>query len=333
MVHELLIQFRTNMSEESQPSFPMVSVVIPVRNCREYIDQAVLSVLGQSYGNFELLVIDDGSDDDDYTRLGAMDPRIQVVRLSGCGVSKARNVGMEKARGRYIAFLDADDVWFPGKLEAQIQYLDRNPSVGVVFGGFVRWVADEAGQFQPASELVTTVPADSGCDPSRSGWLYLRLINGLLVGMNTAVVRRSLYEAIGGFNESMRQAEDYDFWLKASRLMEMHSLVGAVALYRIHSASAMHRLSVHSGLAYLLQSARLRWGLTQNDGLTMSERQFSQRLGSVYFDHGYSHYWHGSLSVAQEAFWRSMVGRYRVGKSIAYLILIYFSQFKKKLLS
>lgn len=321
------------MSEENQAFSPIVSVIIPVRNCREYIDQAVLSVLNQSYGDFELLVIDDGSDDDDYTRLRAVDARIKVERLSGCGVSKARNVGMAMARGRYIAFLDADDVWFPGKLEAQVQYFERNPTVGVVFGGFVRWVADETGKFKPASDMVTPVPADSGCDPSRSGWLYLRLINGLLVGMNTAVIRRSIYEAIGGFNESMRQAEDYDFWLKASRLMEMHSLEGAVALYRIHAASAMHRLSVDSGLAYLLQSARLRWGLTQNDGLKMSARQFSQRLGSVYFDHGYSHFWHGDLSVAQEAFWQSMIGRYRVIKSFAYLILIHFAQFKRRLRS
>lgn len=104
------------MNEINQSLLPIVSVVIPVRNCRDYIDESVASVLSQSYRNFELLVIDDGSDDDDYTRLLELDPRVRVARLAGNGVSKARNVGMAMARGKYVAFLDADDVWFPGKL-------------------------------------------------------------------------------------------------------------------------------------------------------------------------------------------------------------------------
>jgi glycosyltransferase involved in cell wall biosynthesis len=319
------------MNDISQSSSPIVSVVIPVRNCRDYIDESVASVLSQSYGNLELIVIDDGSDDDDYTRLLDLDPRVRVARLAGSGVSKARNVGMTMARGQYIAFLDADDVWFPGKLEAQVCYFENNPEVGVVFGGFIRWLPDRQGVFRPSDELASTVCSDARCDPARSGWLYLRLLNGLLVGMNTAVIRRSIYESVGGFNESMRQAEDYDFWLKASRLMEMHSLVGPVALYRIHSASAMHRLASESGLASLLRSARLRWGLAQNDGQAMSAHQFSQRLGSVYFDHGYSHYWQGSLAVARKAFVHSIGHRYRVVKSLAYLMMIYAVGLKQKI--
>ncbi len=311
------------MNDISQSSSPVVSVVIPVRNCRDYIDESVASVLSQSYTNLELIVIDDGSDDDDYTRLLDLDPRVRVARLPGSGVSKARNVGMTMARGQYIAFLDADDVWFPGKLEAQVRYLENNPQVGVVFGGFIRWLPNKQGEFRPSDELASTVCSDARCNADRSGWLYLRLLNGLLVGMNTAVIRRSIYESIGGFNESMRQAEDYDFWLKASRLMEMHSLDGAVALYRIHPASAMHRLANESMLAVLLMSARLRWGLSQNDGQMMSAQQFSQRLGSVYFDHGYSHYWQGSYAGAKKAFLQSMKRRYRVYKSCAYLMMIY----------
>lgn len=317
------------MKEINQSLLPVISVVIPVRNCRKYIDESVASVLSQSYSDLELIVIDDGSDDDDYTRLLDLDPRVRVARLPGSGVSKARNVGMAMARGKYIAFLDADDVWFPGKLEAQVRYFEDHPEVGVVFGGFIRWLPEEQGEFRPSYELVTTVSSDAGCDPARSGWLYLRLLNGLLVGMNTAVIRRSIYESVGGFNESMRQAEDYDFWLKASRLMEMHSLVGAVALYRIHPASAMHRLANESMLAVLLTSARLRWGLSQNNGQMMSAQQFSQRLGSVYFDHGYSHYWQGSYAAAKRAFLQSMKRRYRIHKSCAYLMMIYFAQFKR----
>jgi len=100
------------------------------------------------------LVIDDGSIDWDYKLLEKLDDRIQVIRLTGRGVSHARNIGMQHAKGEFIAFLDADDVWFPGKLQAQIQYLDSHKEAGVVFGGFSRWIADEDGTYLPAHQLM-----------------------------------------------------------------------------------------------------------------------------------------------------------------------------------
>ena len=128
---------------------PLVSVVIPVRNGKEYIDEALHSVLAQNYANLEIIVVDDGSTDDDYDRLAQIDPSIRVVHLEGRGVSFARNTGMRQSSGRYIAFLDADDIWFPGKLTAQIRYLERHPDVGVIFGGFIKWSSDESAGFRP----------------------------------------------------------------------------------------------------------------------------------------------------------------------------------------
>lgn len=313
------------MNNGNQSITPMVSVIVPVRNCRAYIDAAIRSIIDQSYADFELIVVDDGSDDDDYSRLKDVDSRIKVVRLEGYGVSRARNVGMDLASGKYIAFLDADDIWFPGKLGAQVRYFERHPNVGVVFGGFRRWESNKRGEFKPAEELMNETSSDGECDPDRSGWIYLRLLGGLLVGMNTAVIRRSVYHSVGGFNESMRQAEDYDFWLKASRITEMHSLAGAVALYRIHSASAMHRLQHECALASLLYSAQNRWGLTQPDGQVMSDKQFSQRLGSVYFDHGYSHFWRGNLFFARKAFGQSLGRGYRIWRSSIYIFVALLS--------
>lgn len=321
------------MNNGCQINAPMVSVIVPVRNCRAYIDEAIRSIISQSYADFELIVVDDGSDDDDYSRLKNVDSRIRVVRLEGYGVSRARNVGMSLASGKYIAFLDADDIWFPGKLGAQVQYFEKHPNVGVVFGGFKRWESNNKGEFNPAEELMNEISSDGECDPGRSGWIYLRLLSGLLVGMNTAVIRYSIYQSVGGFNESMRQAEDYDFWLKASRITEMHSLAGAVALYRIHSASAMHRLQHECALASLLYSAQNRWGLAQSDGQVMSAKQFSQRLGSVYFDHAYSHFWRGDLFFARKSFSQSLRRGYRIWRSIIYFFVASLSMKSKFLKS
>lgn len=304
-------------------SSPRVSVVIPVRNCRDFIGEAVQSVLSQSFFDLELLVVDDGSDDWDYRQLEALDSRLRVIRLEGSGVSRARNTGMLQARGEFIAFLDADDVWFPGKLQAQVDYFDQHPQVGVVFGGFIKWRVDAEGKFPQATTLMQDCTGVTTCEAARSGWLYTRLLTGLLVGMNTAVIRRSVYEAIGGFNEAMRQGEDYDYWLKSSRQCEMHALAAPVALYRIHNASAMHRLSSENHLALLLKAAVLRWGLSAPDGESLSEQAFVGRLGEADFDHGYSHFWYGDRRVARRSF-RSSIRHWHLPFRCAVYVVLSF---------
>lgn len=300
---------------------PLVSVIIPVRNGRAYIDEAIASVLCPSFGDFEVVVINDGSTDGSYDELCSIDPRIRVLHLAGCGVSTARNHGMRAARGQLVAFLDADDVWFPGKLQAQVNYMTAHPEVGVVFGGFLKWEANADGAFALASGMVSDCLTLTSPEVARSGWLYSRLLMGLLVGMNTAMVRRSVVDAIGGFNTSLRQAEDYDFWLKASRVAEMHALDGPVALYRIHPASAMHRLASDNALLNVLNAARLRWGLIGPGGDSLSSHAFQQRMAEVQFDHGYAHFWHGNRSVARQAFWRALRAGFRPVRCAAYMAL------------
>lgn len=306
-------------------SNPRVSVVIPVRNGKEYLQEALDSVLQQSFSDLELLLINDGSTDDDYGRYALQDTRIRVLHLGGTGVSRARNVGMAQSRGNLIAFLDADDVWFPGKLQAQVHYFDSHPDVGVVFGKFIRWHTLPDGGFAQASSLMQDASQFNAADPERSGWLYARLLAGLLVGMNTAVVRRTVYEAIGGFNEAMRLGEDYDFWLRASRVAEMHSLNGPVALYRIHGASAMHRLSPQNHLANLLKAASMRWGLNTLNDQGLSPKSFDERLGSVHFDHAYSHYWHGDRTIARAAFFQALRHGHRPLRCLTYITLSYWT--------
>jgi glycosyltransferase involved in cell wall biosynthesis len=285
---------------------PVVSVIIPVRNGREFIHEALSSVCSQSFGDLEVIVVDDGSTDFDYTTLTRLGPRIRVHRLAGGGVSTARNTGMRLARGQYLAFLDADDVWFPGKLAAQIRYFEQHPDVGCVFGGFTKWERAADGGFPPAQQLMHDCHALTECEAARSGWIYTQLLQGLLVGMNTAVIRREVYTRLGGFDAAMRIGEDYLFWLKVSRIYPMHALNGPVALYRIHESSAMRRLDDENHLTELLKIAVSRWGLANPDGTRLAEEAFQKRLAESEFTHGYNHFWHGSAAVARRAFWRAL---------------------------
>lgn len=300
---------------------PLVSVVIPVRNGRDYIDEALHSVLAQNYPALEVLVIDDGSTDADYDRLASLHPSIRVIHLDGRGVSFARNTGMRQARGSYIAFLDADDIWFPGKLLAQIRYMEKHPDVGVIFGGFIKWTCDEQGIFPPADTLSQDCAGLERINPERSGWLYHRLLMGLLVGMNTAVIRREVHDWLGGFREDMRIGEDYDFWLRASRITQMHALDGDVALYRIHAQSAMHKLDDENYLGRLLLGTVARYSLNNLDGSLLKEKSFRRRVAMTYFNHGYAHYWNGKRTVARRAFRYSLLyGGRRIRSGIYWLL-------------
>jgi len=303
---------------------PLVSVIIPVRNCRDYIHEAIDSVLGQDYTNLEIIVIDDGSDDYQYSELQKADRRIAVHRLSGMGVSHARNIAMTLAKGSYFVFLDADDIWFPGKLIAQVNYCERHPQVGCVFGDFAKWERDAAGQFPRSSLLATDCRALTENEPARSGWIYTRLLMGQLVGMNTAMIRREVFEQLGGFDETMRIGEDYLFWLKVSRVFEMHALAGTIALYRIHESSAMGRLDKPNHLAIMLKTAVSRWGLSNPDGSHLDQDEFNTRLAATEFAHGYKHFWHGSATVARRSLFNSLRSGFLPGRSLLYLVLLPF---------
>jgi glycosyltransferase involved in cell wall biosynthesis len=300
---------------------PYVSIIIPVRNGKDYLQDALDSALGQSFADFELLLIDDGSTDGDYDEYAQEDERIHVIHLEAAGVSHARNIGMAQARGDLFAFLDADDVWFPGKLQAQVNYFRQHRDVGVVFGKFGWWHASPSGTFALPDPSTHDVPQSIGADPARSGWLYTRLLNGLLVGMNTAVIRRTVYEEIGGFDEYMSQGEDYDFWLRASRVFEMHCLDGEVALYRQHDNNSAYKPSDDNYLANLLIAAVDRWGLQGPDGQTLSRELFNRRLAIIYFEHGYLHYWRGYRGIARASFLQALRIHYRPTRCLAYIVL------------
>ena len=185
---------------------PTVSVVMPAFNAARYVDTAITSVLAQTVENLELIVVDDGSEDDTaavVARRAASDPRVHLFRQSNAGPGPARNTAFRVARGKYFAFLDSDDEWAPTFLERQLSVLEAKPDVDVLFGNaFYRGGARDG---RPAR---STMP-DERC----LGLADLLADENLHFIM--AVFRREVIDAVHGFNPAFLTNEEYELWLRA----------------------------------------------------------------------------------------------------------------------
>ena len=207
-----------------------VSVIIPTYNRRDYVQEAIDSVLAQRYTNYEIIVIDDGSTDGTGEALRARyGDRIRYEWQENQGESVARNRGIELARGEFVAFLDSDDLWFPRKLGKQVEFMEANPGVGMVFSQ--AWAIDEVGDRIPDLRLVRDITSDD---------LTLERLCfdcPMSSGSSTGLVRKSILDASGGFDPAIRYGEDEDLWVRIRLLTDIRFLPDALACMRRHKQS------------------------------------------------------------------------------------------------
>jgi glycosyltransferase involved in cell wall biosynthesis len=200
---------------------PSVSVVIAAYNMAQYVEQAVRSVLAQTCEDLEVIVVDDGSTDGTAQVMDAFagDHRVRLVRQQNLGQPKAKNAGIRAARGAFIAFCDADDLWDPRKLERQMPAF-ADPDVGVVYSRTM--MIDGAGR---------QTGETSGDGPS--GYVLPQLFVRNFVPFGTAVVRRSILDACGMFDESLAMGIDWDLWLRVARTWKFVLVAEPLYLYRV----------------------------------------------------------------------------------------------------
>lgn len=188
---------------------PKISVVIPTYNRAWALGRAVDSVLAQDFPDFELIVVDDGSDDDTPGLLEAYGPRLTRLFQPNQGVSAARNRGVARAAGELVAFLDSDDSWYPQKLGVQAAFFDARPDARICQTQEIwirngRRVNPGRRHAKPAGDIF--VPSLSLC----------------LVSPSAVMLKKSLFEEMGGFDEALPACEDYDLWLRVSARYPVH---------------------------------------------------------------------------------------------------------------
>ena len=219
--------------------WPLVSVIIPAHNRERTIGRTIASVLAQNYPRMEVFVIDDGSTDGTGEAVSRVaDGRLRLLSMkSNRGAAAARNVGIRQSHGKYVALIDSDDEWMPGKLRLQVATMEGlGRSCGLLLSG------------------IETIDADGSTDsvPAHQGWVHdvLLVRNMLHGGGDTALIRREVFLFTGGFDTSLPAIEDWDFFVRLSRFFEVRTVDAILARYFDHApapAERTKRLSTDSG--------------------------------------------------------------------------------------
>lgn len=216
---------------------PAISVLMAVYNTDRYVAQAVESILNQTFTDFELIAIDDGSTDRSLKVLqsyAAQDPRIRLLSRENRGIPQTRNELLSLARGEFLAVMDSDDIALPDRLQNQITFLRQHPEVLWLGGAFE--LIDAQGRW------ITPIPL-----PQDDRTIKDRLRQGQTSFLHpTAMLRRSGVIQVGGYDESLPLAEDLDLWLKLAAIGAVANLPQTVVQYRLHGNSICDR---HQGLS------------------------------------------------------------------------------------
>ncbi len=227
---------------------PSISVVIPAYNARQHLTECLESVFRQEVASaFEVIVVDDGSTDGTRDCLSAF-PSVVYLAQSNLGPAAARNAGIARSRGTFIAFLDADDLWPAGKLQQQIGMLQQHPDAAMCFG--------DCRQFEGNNPWPQTLFEENRQDVSLWGTgpylpeAYARLLTANFITTGSVVVLRQVLETLGGFDASLRRVEDLELWLRLARRHPILWCKDVCLLRRRHADNASVDAEAMS-LAYL----------------------------------------------------------------------------------
>ena len=280
---------------------PKISVIIPCYNAERYIVSAISSVFAQDWPNLEVVVVDDGSSDRSAELICASFPEVRLVQQLNQGIAVARNHGIACAQGDWIAFLDADDIWLPGKLQAQWDTLSAIPGTRMCHTAFEFWTSTEPS---PEPAFLAALQRRSG-DRKRwlgvSGWIYPQLLLDCAVWTSTVLVHRSVFSEVGPFDQSLRIGEDYDLWLRISRVTQILHVAFPYALYRLHPTSITRSIVQENHRGLVISRALARWGYLSPDGSSARKADVDRALANTWSEFACVHLTAGNFIRARQA--------------------------------
>lgn len=271
-----------------------VSVIIPTYNRGDYICEALDSVFAQTFQDFEVIVVDDGSTDGTRQKIKRYMPRIKYIYQENAGVSAARNKGIAVSKGRYLAFLDSDDLWVRDKLKLQVEFMDSNPGFGMVCCDICMLKRDQIvypSAFQKKRFMA-------------SGYIFGNLIRENFISTPTVMVRREVFNNIGMFDELLPVAEDYDMWLRIAR----EYLIGVMDTCLVRCR--MHDANISWAKIMMYPDMHIK-ALKKHEKIRYSDNEFvmkhiRERLSEEYYSRGYINFCQGNNKLARTDFLYSL---------------------------
>ena len=249
----------------------LVSVILPAYNAENYVSQAVRSALEQTYRPLEIIAVDDGSVDGTLDKLKKFGDAITVVRQENQGVFAARMNGVARAKGRFLAFLDADDVWHPDKIASQMELFRRFPEIALAATRIRQIDAEDR-------PLDRKIKGESGLVCDRPVKLYGSLLmDRNLICLSSVVVRREAFDEVGGFYTEQRiRSADYDLWLKIAENRPVAVCSERLTSYRVLDCSLLH--------GPLAKEFKAQLGIIEMNRRRYTAFQYKRRLSNLYYD-------------------------------------------------
>jgi glycosyltransferase involved in cell wall biosynthesis len=255
---------------------PRISVVIPTYNRQDLVIEALQSVLAQAFSDMEIIVVDDGSEDQTEEKLQLYRDHIVYVKQANQGVAAARNTGIRQAHGEWICFLDSDDLWLPEKLQVQLQFADRHPEYALI--------ATEIQGMDATGQPVGARKADNYT--IHNGRVAEHLLFGNWIQTSTVMVRRAALETTGVFDEDVGQfGEDWLLWMRVAAQFPIYFLPQPLVCYRFHAERLSTRQSKQQFRSLMLCIEKLSaLPLFQQKPQLLRQHEYNICLGRVWHD-------------------------------------------------
>lgn len=277
-------------------TIPKVSVIIPAYNSARFLKEAIGSVFAQTYGDYEIIVIDDGSTDNTKEVLAPYLGRIKYIYQQNQGASSARNTGIRHSQSEYIAFLDADDIWLPEMLRIQVDYLNHNQKIALIYS-LALWIDVNGKPLNKKNRLKRSLPAGDVFNI-----LYVR---NFIITPSSVMIRKRILDIVGSFDESLTHAEDHELWLRIAREFKVFGIAKYLCKHR-DTPQSLSKRNKENGFKCNIRVIEKYYKLSQDLGRPISHALYKMAIGRFFFRVGKYHLAQGDRKEALENFLLSL---------------------------
>lgn len=289
---------------------PRVSVVIPAYNAAALLAPTLESVLNSTYRDLEVIVVNDGSQDETAAVASDFGPRVRVITQKNAGASASRNRGIQESDSEFIALLDSDDIWHPQKIMVQIAAFEAHAEHAYCFTEFTSWNGgDPLLQFG-------SQPRTGAVEPNLTGWIYHKLLLTHWALPSSMMIRRQAWNSTGPFLCNDQKTDDWEYFVRASRSYQFLKLAEPFVLYRQHPGSLSRKLQAKNTTELMRESLIAQYGTSSPDGTPVDGPELERRRYVGWRNFADAHCARGSLGTGLGTFGKLLLTGPRRGESV-----------------